>query len=70
MDSALTNRYPQHHDAIGRIVSAAQQLKQLADGAVLALQRHQRNRTMLRNAEIFRTLTRYDHRLADDFART
>jgi len=34
------------------------------------LQRHQRNRTMLRDAEIFRALSRYDHRLADDFARS
>ena len=66
MDSALSNRYPQNHDAIERVVAAAKQLQQLAHKT----QRHQRNRTMLRDAEIFRALSRYDHRLADDFARS
>jgi len=70
MDSALSNRYPQNHDAIERIVAAAKQLKHLAHKTGHALQRHQRNRTMLRDAEIFRALSRYDQRLADDFARS
>jgi hypothetical protein len=70
MDSVLSNRYPQNHDGIERFAAAAKQLQQLAHKTVRALQRHQRNRTMLRNAEIFRALSRYDHRLADDFARS
>ena len=70
MDSALSNRYPKNHDAIKRIVAAAMQLKHLAHKTVHALQRHQRNRTMLRNAEVFRALSRYDHRLATDFAKS